>query len=84
MPTKPRPEMPHLHIFLKPPGMMTQPAPWADYPMPDHSFSKEIFPNIQCKLPLMQLQAIASRPIAGYLGEETNTCLTATSFQPVV
>ena len=52
--------------------------------MPDHSFSKEIFPNIQSKPPLMQLQAISSRPIASYLGEETNTCLTTPSFQAVV
>jgi len=29
----------------------------------------------------MQLEAIASRPIASYLEEETNTHLTATSFQ---
>ena len=53
-------------------------------PMPDHSFSKEIFPNIQPKPPLMQLEAISSRPIAGYLGEETNTCLTTISFQVAV
>jgi len=52
--------------------------------MPDHSFSKEIFPNIQSKLPLMQLEAIASHPIASYLGEETNTRLTTTSFQVAV
>ena len=32
----------------------------------------------------MQLEAIASRPIASYLGEETNTCLTTNSFQVVV
>jgi len=32
----------------------------------------------------MQLEAIASRPITGYLGEETNTCFTTTSFQGVV
>jgi len=32
----------------------------------------------------MQLEAIASCPIASYLGEETNTCLTTTSFQVVV
>jgi len=32
----------------------------------------------------MQLEAIASRPIAGYLGEETNTCLTTATFQVVV
>ena len=32
----------------------------------------------------MQLEAIASRLIASYLGEETNTYLTTTSFQVVV
>ena len=32
----------------------------------------------------MQFEVIASRPIASYLGEETNTCLTTTSFQVVV
>jgi len=52
--------------------------------MPDRSFSKEIFPNIQSKPPLTQLEAISSRPIASYLGEETNTCLTTASFQVVV
>jgi len=52
--------------------------------MPDRSFSKEIFPNIQSKPPLVQLEAMASRPITSYLGEETNTCLTTTSFQVVV
>ena len=39
--------------------------------MPDHSFSKDIFPNIQSKFPLTQLAAIASRPVTSYLGEET-------------
>jgi len=52
--------------------------------MPDHSFSKEIFPNIQSKSPLAQLETISSCCIASYLGEETNTCLTTTSFQVVV
>jgi len=52
--------------------------------MPDHSFSKEIFPNVQSKPPLTQLEAIASCLITGYLGEETNTCLTTASFQVVV
>jgi len=41
--------------------------------MPDRSFRKETFPNIQFAPALMQLEAIASRPVAGYLGEETNT-----------
>ena len=53
-------------------------------PVSDHSFSKEIFPNIQSKPPLVQLEAIASHPIACYLGEEANTCLTTTSFHIVV
>jgi len=52
--------------------------------MPDHSFSKEIFPNIQSEPPLTQLEAIAPHPIASYLGEETNTCLTTSSFQVAV
>ena len=32
----------------------------------------------------MQLEAIASRPITSYLGEETNIHLTTTTFQVVV
>jgi len=52
--------------------------------MSDHSFSKKVFPNIQSKPPLTQLEAIASRPIASYLGEKTKTCLTTTSRQGAV
>jgi len=55
--------------------------PGQPVPMPDHSFSKEIFPNIQPKPPLTRLKAIASRPVTSYLGEETDTCLATTSFQ---
>ncbi|KAK4813546.1 LOW QUALITY PROTEIN: hypothetical protein QYF61_009589 [Mycteria americana] len=43
-----------------------------------------IFPNIQSKPPLMQLEAISSCPIASYLGEETNTYLATPSFQLVI
>jgi len=49
--------------------------------MPDHSFSKEFFPNIQSKLPLAQLEAIASCPITCCLREETDSHLPTTSFQ---
>jgi len=52
--------------------------------MPDHSVSTEIFPNIQSEPPLVQLEAISSRPVASYLGEETNTHLTTPSCQVVV
>jgi len=54
--------------------------PGQPVPMPDHSSRKEIFPNIQSKPPLTQLEAIASRSVASYLGEDTNTRLTITSF----
>ncbi|KAK4831675.1 hypothetical protein QYF61_018672 [Mycteria americana] len=52
--------------------------------MLDNAFGEEIFPNIQSKPLLMQLEAISSRPITCYLGEETNTYLATTSFQGVV
>jgi len=52
--------------------------------MPDHSFCEDIFPNMQSEPPLMQVEAIASRPFAGYLGEETNTHLTTPSCQGAV
>jgi len=32
-------------------------------PRPDHSFSEEIYPNIQSKPPLTQPEAISSRPV---------------------
>ncbi|KAK4825734.1 hypothetical protein QYF61_002173 [Mycteria americana] len=53
-------------------------------PMLDNPFSKDIFPNIQSKPLLTQLEAISSHPVASYLGEETDTHLTTTSFQAVV
>jgi len=51
--------------------------------MSDYSLSKEVLPSIQSKHTLTQLQDTASHPITAYLGEETNTCLTTTSFQVV-
>ncbi|KAK4832356.1 hypothetical protein QYF61_021955 [Mycteria americana] len=53
-------------------------------PMLDNPFSEEKFPNIQSKPPLAQLEAISSRPITCYLGEETDPHLSTTSFQVVV
>ncbi|KAK4810095.1 LOW QUALITY PROTEIN: hypothetical protein QYF61_008071 [Mycteria americana] len=50
-----------------------QPVPMLGYP-----FSEVKFPNIQSKPLLAQLEAISSRPITCYLGEETNP----TSLQP--
>ncbi|KAK4817894.1 hypothetical protein QYF61_002063 [Mycteria americana] len=52
--------------------------------MLDHPFRKEIFPNIQSRPPLAPLEAISSHPITSYLGKETDTHLSTTSFQVVV
>ncbi|KAK4810824.1 hypothetical protein QYF61_008796 [Mycteria americana] len=49
--------------------------------MLDNPLSEEKFPNIQSKPPLAQLEAISSRPITCYLGEETDPHLSTTSFQ---
>ena len=37
--------MPHLPVSRSPPGMVT--PPWAAVPMPHHSSSEAIFPNVQ-------------------------------------
>lgn len=36
-------------------------------------FSEKIFPSIQSKPPLVQLEVISSSPVNDFLGEETNT-----------
>jgi len=51
--------------------------------MLDNPFGEEISPNIQSEPPLMQLEAIASRPIIRNSGQETHTRLTTASFQAV-
>ncbi|KAK4818181.1 hypothetical protein QYF61_007819 [Mycteria americana] len=58
--------------------------PGQPVPRLDNPFSEVKFPNIQSKPPLAQLEAISSRPITCYLGEETDPHLSTTSFQAVV
>ncbi|KAK4813748.1 LOW QUALITY PROTEIN: hypothetical protein QYF61_023684 [Mycteria americana] len=58
--------------------------PYQPVPMFDNPFSKEIFPNIQSKPLLTQLEAISSHPITSYLGEETDPHLSTPSFQVAV
>ncbi|KAK4826133.1 hypothetical protein QYF61_005285 [Mycteria americana] len=55
--------------------------PGQPVPMLDNPLGEEKFPNIQSKPPLAQLEAISSCPITSYLGEETDTHLSTTSFQ---
>ncbi|KAK4824371.1 hypothetical protein QYF61_014031 [Mycteria americana] len=66
------------------PDILSPIPPGRPVPMLDHPFSKEIFPNIQSKPLLMQLEAISSCPITSYLGEETDPHLSTTSFQVTV
>ncbi|KAK4826190.1 hypothetical protein QYF61_006134, partial [Mycteria americana] len=58
--------------------------PGQPVPMLDNPFRDKIFPNTQPKPPLVQLEAISSRPISCHLGEETDPHLTTASFQVVV
>jgi len=75
----------HIYTFFEPlQGWGLHHCPGQPGPMPDRSCSEDIFPDIQPKPPLTQLEAIASRPITGYLGEETNPPLTTTSCQGAV
>jgi len=46
-----------------------------------HPFCKEVFPDIQPKLTLAQLEAISPCPVTCHQGEETNPTLTAITFQ---
>ncbi|KAK4825193.1 hypothetical protein QYF61_025121 [Mycteria americana] len=66
------------------PSMASMLQVWANTAELDGCSIKEIFPNIQSKPPLAQLEAISSRPIAFYLGEETDPHLSTASFQAVV
>jgi len=73
---------PRCHIYTlswTPPGMVTQPLPWAACSNVWPLF--QIFPNIQSK-PLTQLEAIASCPIASYFGETSEKRQTSASLQP--
>lgn len=51
-------------------------------PVPN-PFREENIPSIQSKLPWEQLESTASCALTSYLREETNTHLSATSFQVV-
>ena len=54
--------------------------PGQPIPIPDHSFLKSFFPNIQPEPPLVQLKAFPSCPIASYVGEEADPHHATTSF----
>ncbi|KAK4821667.1 hypothetical protein QYF61_027135 [Mycteria americana] len=88
--TLPRPPLYHVHKHLIQTsfkyfqGWRLNHFPGQPVPMLDNPFSEVKFPNIQSKPPLVQLEAISSRPSTCYLGEETDPHLATTSFQVVV
>ncbi|KAK4820013.1 hypothetical protein QYF61_017392 [Mycteria americana] len=88
--TLPRPPLYHVpkHLiqmsFKYLQGWRLNHFPGQPVPMLDNPFCEEKFPNIQCKPPLVQLEAISSPPITCYLGEETDPHLSTASFQVVV
>ena len=72
----------HIHTFFKYlQGWWLNRFPGQPVPMLDNRFSEEFFPNTQFKLPLVQFKAVSCCPIICYLGKETNSHLTTTSFQ---
>ncbi|KAK4830127.1 LOW QUALITY PROTEIN: hypothetical protein QYF61_008554 [Mycteria americana] len=87
LPSPPLSHVPKHHIYMSfkyLQGWGHNHFPGQPVPMLDHPFGEEIFPNIQSKPPLAQLEAISSRPITCYLGEETDPHLATISFQVVV
>ena len=85
--TPPLNHVPKLRIYMsfkRLQGWCLNHLPGQPVPMLYNSFSEELFPNTQSKPSLAQLEAISPCPVACYLGEETNTHLTTTSFQVVV
>jgi len=57
MPAEPCPQVPHLRTFEYLQGWGLHHCPGQPCPMPDRSFSQDIFPNIQPKPPLTQPEA---------------------------
>ncbi|KAK4826531.1 hypothetical protein QYF61_010028 [Mycteria americana] len=75
------PQDPELYHLM---GWRLNHFPGQPLPMLDNPFSEGKFPNIQSKPPLAQLEDISSCSITCYLGEETDSHLSTTSFQVAV
>ena len=72
----------HVYTVFEPlQGWGAHHCPGQPGPVLHNSFGEEIFPDIRSEPPLVQLEAVSSCPVAGYLGAETNPRLTTTSCQ---
>ena len=67
--------------FLNTSGMVTQPPPGEPIPVLNNPFSKEVFPDIQPKLTLVQLKAISPCPVTCHQWEETNPACAVSATQ---
>jgi len=75
----------HIYMFFEHlQGWGLHHCPGQPGPVPDHSFSEDIFPNIQSEPPLTQLEAISSHSIAGYLGDGHPSCQTSCFRAPLL
>ena len=61
--------------------MVTQHLPGEPIPVLNNPFCKEVFPDIQPKLTLAQLEAISPHPVTCQQWEETNPALAVSTFQ---
>ncbi|KAJ7406161.1 hypothetical protein WISP_135147 [Willisornis vidua] len=64
--------------------MVTAPLPGQPTLMSNHPFCEEFLPNVQPKLPMVQLKTTSSHPVAGCLGEEANSQLATAPGHGVV
>ena len=64
--------------------MVTTISPMQSIPASDHSFTEQVFLNIQPEPPLAQLKAISSSPITSYVAAEASHHLTTVSLQVAV
>lgn len=64
--------------------MVIPPLSWQPVPVLNNPLGEEIFPAIQMKSLLVQLEAVFFHSVAYYLEEVANPHLTTTPFQAVV
>jgi len=68
-------------VFKHIQGWSLNHLPGEPIPVLNNPFSKDVFPDIQPKLTLMQLEAISPRPVTCQQWEETNPALAVSTFQ---
>jgi len=68
-------------VFKHIQGWWLNHLPGEPIPVLNSPFCKEVFPDIQPKLTLVQLEAISPHPVTRHQWEETNPTLSAITFQ---